>query len=334
MRKLHFVVSLLTMTFVVNIIFASFACAEEVSSSHIKENNFELSFNGEIGVMHPEKSSYLGTQIGAGPNVFNFVEVDDDLDIKATGASLGYTPFIGLKIIGGFEEGRADDNKIFETLDASGDNLIIPGVGVGPSGAGFFLPGPNNQITEGTYQTRFDYHRFTLGLESDIKMSNPSLKVSPSFHIDYSKATTKNLFLGNIPFFIRSFAYDTKTEVKTISPVIGLDLSYRLTPLLEIFGGAKYAYDFNDGKGKDNLTFTGFGTQTANIKSNKNTRSYGLKTGLVLNSDGPATVTFQGNYKNLGNSPVMKIRDGSNVSDFSYKDVDVYSGTVRATFKF
>lgn len=344
MGKLRPVVLLVIISFLMNAaVNISCVYADPIKN---KYKNFELSLGAEIGSFQPEKSSYLGTQIGAGPNVFNFVEVGDNLNFNSAGINFGYQVhknnisnllfrnFIGLKITGGVEQGRADQNKNFGTLDPMGNNLLIPGVGVGPAGAGFLLPGANNQITGARYDAEFDYYKFKLGVESVLKMPNSAIILTPSAGLEYGRTITDNSFAGNIPFFIRSFSYNTKTDVRTISSTIGLDMSYKINSIFDVFGGAKYAYDFNNGEGTDSLSFTGIADQVAKTESDRNTHSYGLKAGVDIDFNSPAIFTIQGNYKRLGNIPVLKVRDGSNISDFSYEDADIFSGTVRATFKF
>lgn len=317
------------------------SAAQEKDSSATQQR-FSLSFEGKTGAFKPAQSSYLGTQIGADPAIFDFVETDDNLDLKAAGTRLSYqlhnTPFFkhftGLKITGGVETGLADQTVRFDTLDPMGNNLIIPGVGVGPDGVGFSLIGPTNQITDARYNTEFDYHKFILEIETELKTENPAFKIAPSFGIEYAKAVTTNSFAGDIPFFLRQFSYNTKTDIETISPTIGLTLSYKLNPIFDVFGSAQYAYNFNRGNGRDSLFFTGRGTQTAIIDNNKSTDSYGLTIGMDINLDAPFILTLQGNYQNLGNVPVINTRDGNGVSDFSYEDSDIYNATIRTTFKF
>lgn len=306
------------------------------------QDKLELSFEGQIGSLQPTESSYLGTQIGAGPNIFNFVQAGNRLDLKSAGLHFGYQVhedpllqyFTGLKITGGFDAGRADQGQAFDTLDPAGNNLLIPGVGVGPNGAGFFLPGPNNQITEGQYDTDFDYFKFMLGVESDFKTNHDALTVTPSFSVGYGKSITRNMFSGNVPFFMRRFSYDTKTEVKTISPTVGLNLAYKVNPVFHVFSGLKYAYDFNSGSGTDSLSFTGFNQQTARLSNDENTPNYGLTMGMNIKLKPNITLTLQGNHQRLGNVPVVNVRDGDNISDFSYEDADIYSGSIRTIFKF
>lgn len=315
--------------------------AQEDSNSS-EEKDFDLSFTGKIGNFKPARSSYLGTQIGAGPNVFDFVKAGGDLDLRTTGLELGYQLhhdefldyFKGLKITGGIESGRAHQNQMFNALDPMGNNLLIPGVGVGPDGAGFFLPGPTNQITGARYNTEFDYHTFSLNFISEWKTSAPALTVKPSIGLRYEKAVTTSSFSGDIPLFFRQFAYNTKTDIESISPLIGLDLSYTLNPIFDIFGGVHYAYNFNKGRGRDSLDFTGIAKQTARIRNNKSTDSYGVTVGTTIDLNMPFLLTVQGDYRQLGNVPVIDTRQGVGVSDFSYEDADIYSASLRASIKF
>lgn len=298
------------------------------------DSNYELSFNGELGYLKPQKSPYLGTQIGAGPNIFNFVEAGDDLRLNAKGVSLKSKSFYGFKIFTHVQNGIANDSQDFPTLDPQGSNLLIPGVGVGPAGAGFSLAGPNNQIIGARYDTEYDFYNVMLGIEKEFQTAIPALNISPSFGVGYSRSTTKNRFEGDIPFFVRHFDYESKTRITTISPTLGINALYTINTRFQFFSGADYAYDLNRGKGVDSLSFTGFADQVANITSDENTHYYGLKSGVTYKPFNFLAITLQGNYKSFGNVPVIKNRNGLNKSNFSYEDADMLSGSVRMTFKF
>jgi len=329
-RTLSFTIFMTALAFILN----------DAKIAHAQ--NLEMSIDGQYGSFKPEASSYLGTQIGAGPNVFNFVEVDDSMKFRASNLGVRYKipkaqiceKFSNLAITAEFEKGRADDNQTFGTLDANGDNLLIPGVGIGPIGSGFFLPGPNNQITEGVYDIKFDYHKIMLGVDAEYKTANPKLKIIPSFGIEYSNTETTNRFDGNIPFFVRRFAYDTSLQTRSISPTLSVKMSYQIAPTLTFFGGAKYAYNFNNGSGEDSLFFTGLGTQTIAMNNHESTDSYGIQAGFDIDLNLPFQLTIEGNYNTIGNVPVMNVRSGSSAASFDYDDAEIFSGTIRLTYKF
>jgi len=332
----------LIVALLLSIIFSYFYTHPALAEETAIPSNLSVSLEGSYGSFQPATASYLGTQIGAGPNIFNFVKIDDRQDFKSTNLNIHYNlpnqnfckSFTDLKLFGGVEKSRADDGRRFNRLDPNGDNLLIPGVGVGPNGVGFLLPGANNQIVNGIYDTEFDYYKVMLGLSAIYKTQNHNLKIIPSIGIDYQHSETKNNFGGNIPFFVRQFSYNTTTKVKTISPTIGVDLSYRINSMISFFSGAQYAYNLNKGRGLDNLSFTGFGTQTAVMRNNKNTNSFGLKAGFDINLKLPVTFSIEGRYQRLGNVPVMNVRDSISISSFSYDDADILSGSLRATYKF
>lgn len=321
------------------------------------ESPLRVSAEGSHGTMKPKRTSYLGTRNGGG-DILDFVQAGGSIVKTAYALSFGYRllgfnlyntpnvynarqifnflyfPFTGIRLVGGVEGGTADEHENFDTLDPMGATLLIPGTGVGANGAGFSLVGPNNQITGAMYESKHKYHNIRIGLEGDVQTSDPALRVTPSIGFEYGRSTTNTMFMGTVPVFARTFAYDTKTEVTTYSPTLGLEIGYRTSPLVEIFGGANYAYNINSGDGTDSLAFTGFADQTAETGSDTNTHSYGAKAGITINPDGPASITFQGNYDKVGNYPVLKPRNGQGLSDFSYEDADVFSATLRATFKF
>jgi opacity protein-like surface antigen len=331
------------LSFLILSIIPSYFWALPISAqTDLSQQNFSVSLERTHGSFEPATTSYLGTQIGAGPNIFNFVELDDKQDFKSTALKLNYhlpetrigKNFKGLKISGAVEKGHSDDDKIFNPLDPNGDNLIIPGVGVGPSGVGFFLPGPNNQITNGIYDAEFDYYKIMLGISSDYQTTCDALTITPSLGVSYEHAKTKNNFSGTIPFFAREFTYNTTTKVKSISPIASLDASYAFNPTISVFGGVHYRYNFNSGSGLDNLSFTGFGTQTAVIDHDRNTDSYGIKAGVNIHFNLPIKLGLEGRYDIIGNVPVINARDGASVSSFSFKDADILSGTIRLSYQF
>lgn len=299
------------------------------------ETGYGFSVQGTLGSIRPTKSPYLGTQVGAGPNIFNFVEAGDDLRLRGKGAVFHFPVCHGANIFGHVQTGHADNDQVFSRLDPGGSILLIPGVGVGPAGAGFSLAGPNNQIKNARYNINHDYYQIMMGVKKQLATGFNSLNITPSFGVGYGRATTENKFSGDIPFFVRSFDYETKTRITTISPTLGLDLLYKLSSQWSVFGGMSYAYDINRGRGRDSLGFTGFSDQVANIKNDENTHSYGVQAGINFKSSMlPIGISFQGGYKNSGNLPVIKNRNGTNRSDFSYEDADVVTGKVRVTFEF
>ncbi len=302
-------------------------------SSFLARAEPEVFIESGYGLFTPEKSSYLGTQIGAGPNVFNYVRTGDDARIFSTSLGVKHAVSDNWSMFGGLERARATAQESFR-LDPNGTNLLIPGVGVGPSGGGFFLPAATNQVTNGHYSSEHDYFKVNYGVERDFKTRFKRLNVKPAIGIEYSQSITSNDFTGDLPLFFRRFAYYTKTKVKTVSPIIGVDMSYRLTPKVKFLGSAQAAYNFNNGSGRDSLRFTGFADQTANMNNNKDTQTYGLKAGFSIQPTPKTEITIQGNYNRIGNVPIMNVRDGASVSDFSYRSADVYTGTIRASYKF
>lgn len=337
-----------------------------VDGTQKAESPLKVSAHGSKGNIIPEKSSYLGTRNGAGPDILNFVTNGSRWASTAVGLSFAYYlfgynmynapnapnvyntyntynvmnflffPFSGLRLIGDVEKGNSKGSETYGNLNPRGANLLIPGVGVGPNGAGFVLPGPNNQITNARYEAEYDWHAFFLGFEADARTSNPRLSVTPRVGVRYRESETRNRFTGDIPVFVRSFDYSTKTEVRSISPTLGLDVGYQVTPHVKVFAGGEFSYDLNKGSGEDSLDFTGFANQTAATKSDRNTHSHSVKAGATFrpNPDFPLDFTVQGEYGSIGNVPVMKVRDGMDVSDFSYEPAREFTGTIRTTFRF
>lgn len=313
------------------VVFIAPSYATDVNSN---KNSVEVSIYGEQGRFKPQTRSYLGTQIGAGPNIFNFVKTDNNMSYKAKGIDLSYPLSHNINIFAGYKSGSANQNQTFDTIDANGDNLLIPGVGVGPVGEGFFLPAADNQITNGYYYATHKQNSFNLGLTSNYNFFKSNFTLSPTFMLEYKTARTDETFAGSIPFFIRDFAYRTKTNVRSISPFLGLNINYDFNSIVSIYGGGQIGLNFNRGTGSDTLAFTGFDDQLAKMKNNRMTNSHMLKTGILINATDRLSLSLEAQYQNIGNVPSVNLRDGTNVSNFDYKNTQIYFGGIRATYKF
>ena len=116
------------------------------SNTLANDKNYLFFLETGIGQYNTPQPSYLGTQIGASPNNFGFVKPEKKSLFYSTKLGLEYSlsKFNDLFLKTSLEYGASNNQDRFSSLDPNGDNLLIPGVGVGASGAGFFLPGPNN----------------------------------------------------------------------------------------------------------------------------------------------------------------------------------------------
>lgn len=314
--------------------------------SVVKKNPFEFSLGPKVGVFSPKSMSYLGTRVGAGPDILDFVRTKNDLGF--IGLSGRFTYELGntyntyntynlfnmfnifniltlpLKIITGFDIAETDLHQSFDQIDANGATLLVPGVGVGPNGAGFTLAGPNNQITGAQYDAEGSFQDFYLGLESRVQTKVPGVSITPSLGMKYGRYSGDYSFQGTIPIFVRDFRYDTEIDVHSFSPTIGVDVNWMPDSRFEFFGGVKYSYDFNTADGTDTLHFTGFNDQKANMSNNDNTHSHSATAGMRINPNGPITFSLEGSYKRFGNIPELNVRDGINESDFELESADMY----------
>lgn len=297
-----------------------------------------LSINVNEGNYRPAKVSYLGTQIGGGPNVFNFVQTGDNQKFVSNGLSIGYQPSVSaLKdyiFSFSFSNFIAYQSENFGTLDPAGGTLLIAGVGVGATGVGFGLPGPNNQITEGAYKSTLDGYDVALGVKRSMALLDDRLTVSPSVGLQYKKLWSQNILSGNIPFFVRQFGYDTKLNIESFSPTLGLDLNYMIDSGISIFGGVQYVYDFNNGKGYDSLAFTGFDTQTLRLSNDKRTDSHKAHLGVSYTFQNSITFSLEGHYQSLGNTPLLDVRTSIAPVRFSYKKSEIYSAGLKLSYRF
>ena len=318
------------------IVFAVISLSQNVRAS----SAWELYADGEVGAVRPAASAYLGTRTG-GQARFRFVTTGDHLDYDAGAVGFRYDLGHGstnkylsdLKLIGRIENGKAHQAEDFPTLTTGGSSLIVPGTGVGSAGVGFeFLA--NNDVTNARFTGEHDYYQVMLGVEKSTNVINPSLTLKPMVGVEYTQSITENSFSGDVPFFVRSFDYDTKTKIHTVSPVMGLEASYDLNKSLSFFTGGHFAIDFNEGNGTDMLKFTGFADQTALMSKYEATPRYDAYAGIKIAPHERVTLSLQGNYKRVGNVPVTNNRDGNTISDIAYEKANFYSGSFRATFKY
>lgn len=305
------------------------------NTANASDSNYTLFLETGIGEYHPSQQTYLGTQIGAGPNNFGFAKPSHDHIYHQTKIGIEYPikSFKNTIFKSSFEYGSSNYKDNLGFLDPGGNNLLIPGVGVGSSGSGFFLPGPNNQISDAVYT--FDYDRYHLETFLEKSFSkNDTFNFKPYLGLSYTEARTKNSFRGNIDFFVREFKYRTDIKIRTVSPIIGFNTDYKIKPRTSLLFGANYAYNFNWGDGTDNLDFTGFGKQTADMDNNDSTHSFSTHLGLNYAINDRFSFGLSTQYQRIGNAPSMKTRDGVSKSDFQYEKADIFAANAVLKYKF
>jgi len=302
------------------------------NSSVFASDQFRFSVQTDKGLLNTPHTSFLGSNI-AGRNKFDLVKANDNSDYLSKEISMLYRPNKGLGFDLGFQDFKAYNHQNYTPISLAGENLLVPGIGVSTATAGFLLPGPNNQITDAFFHTEYEGHAFNIGVHHDYPILS-KLRITPRFHIGYKKATLHQNFGGNVPGFIRRFNYDTKVNVRTWSPSLGIDTRYDLTPSLQFLSGFQYSYDFNSGKGRDSLSFTGVGDQSLGLKNKGETHSYKAHLGLSYALNSRLNVGVNASYQSLGNTPVMDLRTGSKPANFSYKKSDVPQLGLRLSYSF
>ena len=133
---------------------------------------------------------------------------------------------------------------------------------------------------------------------------------------------------------MRQFRYETDIKVRSANPQIGFDTEYKLHPKLRLLSGAYYSYNINWGKGTDKLDFTGFDRQTADMRNNDNTHSYGINLGIEYDLNESLSFGVNSQYHRIGNAPQVPTRNGVSRSDFKYDNGDLFSARAILKYKF
>lgn len=319
--------------------FAFLLCFSPVS---LAQERFVLSVYGENGEYKPKESGFLATRVTLTPGTerFGFAPTDESAEYSGAGVSLLYnlddTPYIGAgsAVFASLDVGNTIDRKQFGVLNPGSLSLLIPGVGVGPNGQGFELPPPNNPTANTFYREDTDHIAFDIGLQKSLRTKNERLNITPFAGVQYRRFKSKTQFFGEVPLFLSRFEYNTDIEVESWSPFIGTQAEYAITPSISLLGSARYLYDFNFGDGRDNLFFTGFGTQSVNMKNDGGSHSAEVQAGISFALSRNSDLSFIANYSSRGNLAIMETRTGTRPSDFEYERGEIVAGQARLTLAF
>jgi len=242
----------------------------------------------------------------------------------------------------GFSYARGDaDQQIGTVSPGAGNSLLIPGPNGGASG--FALPGfPANIVQNARYSADLSTFagRFDLGQKCDY---GGGLRVGGYGSIGYRRTKLREDFSGSVPGFARDFRYGTSVNVDQMETRLGLDfdldLAVRRWLVLQfvtstIFSGfVELGPDLLRGRGTDSLSFTGFPDSSAGLS--KSGAGFGLSAGMGLSTK--LTSGFElgldGRYDRRPGLPVVT-RDGTNPSALELKSADVWTASVRVSFKF
>jgi len=327
------------LTIFVSILFGTIFFCEYSHAQNLKKENFDFQFETGIGVYDAPELSYLGTQIGAGPNNFDFLTSNKNIITNYQNFSVSYLfqNLDALRFNTSVETSQGYRKDTIGNINTD-NNLLIPGVGVGPDAAGFALGGPNADITNARLQSKYKYTAFDLSVSKPIR-SYKKFNFEPNIGLLYKKTKTQNGFKGDIinGFFDADFNYQTNISVETINPYIGIKNSYLISPNLSLLSNIRFFYDLNNGKGYDQLSFRNVATisqQEIKIKNNDQTQSYTVNLGFKYDVTPKLSFGVNTEYQRIGNAPDLNTRDGVGVSDFSYKSVSYYKAGITASYKF
>ena len=319
------------------IFMVAFICFAQ-KSSLAEEDLFKFSINGEYGQYHTPKRSYLGTQDGgAAPVIFNLIRPENDALLRTVqfGFENKFSHKSDITLSTSVGLGRASQSDNIGLIDSNGDTLIIGGTA---SGTSFALPdggiGASNRVSNAKYKFDYQFYEATTQIRKKLRTKNNQLSLVPFAGLSYRYSNIEDRFGGDITDFLARFENNTDIKVQSLSPTIGTSINFALTPSITFLNDIHYAYNLNRGRGADTLEFTGQTTQTEKLKNNNATHSYGVSTGFDFKMNDALSVGIIGKYESLGNAPQMKLRDNLQESDFDYERADIFSGSVKLSFKF
>lgn len=302
-----------------------------------RESNLSVSTYGEIGKFKPSDTSFLGNGTAATPQ-FNLVDTETSAEYHKYGVEFSYDLDHNqyakqiTSLFGSVNIANIIDRQKFGIINTGGSNLLIPGVG---AGTGFELGGfPANSTDNTKYRYKADQSSFDFGLKQTIKKKSSRFSLTPFAGLKYQNFDSNTKFSANVPLFLESFDYNTNIEVNSISPFIGTDFAYAITPTISLIGTFKYLYDINYGQGDDTLNFTAVGTQSANMQNDENTHSAEVQAGLNFQLSQNIDFSVTAKYGRYGNIPVMETRTNMRASDFNYKTGEIITGGARLTVQF
>lgn len=291
------------------------------------------------GILNLPTQSFLGFENAVTLAQTIGVAIGEE-EARTTGASLdGSVFFPGQGIFGsqgfwaafGYLRTTANASGTSQTIDPSGDGLLIPGPLGGASGFALVSAGGLNVVQNATYEVDAEWDSFYA--KGGLPFDCGEVKVTPFVGVAYSEQESMSRFTGSIPGFGRNFAYNTAVYVDTLSGFIGVDLEKDLGRV-SVHGGGLVSIDSNDGKGTDRLSFTGVADSQASLSNDETTYGGRAWAGLTFGNDkSPFKLSIDATYIYQENLPVI-IRDGMNPSRLTYDNGDAVVGSIRTTFRF
>jgi len=289
-----------------------------------------------VGLVSPDKTMSGASVAGSAK-----VDVSNVIPPIRLGAFDALTPKSTYMKIG-FSYAKGDaDQQVGTVSPGAGNRTLIPGPGGGSTG--FSLGGfPANIVQNARYMADLNAFagRLDLGQMCDY---GGGLKVGGYGSVGYRRTNFSESFSGSVPGFAADFRYGTDVNVDQVETRVGLnfdfDLAVKRWLVLQfvtstIFSGfVELGPDLLRGRGTDSLSFTGFPDSSAGLS--KSGAGFGLSAGMGLSTK--LTSGFElgldGRYDRRPGLPVVT-RDGTNPSALELKSADVWTASVRASFKF
>jgi len=240
----------------------------------------------------------------------------------------------------GFSYAKGDaDQQIGTVSPGAGNFTLLPG----PNGGGFSLTGfPANIVQNARYSADLSTFagRFDLGQKCDY---GGGLRVGGYGSVGYRRTELRENFSGSVPGFVADFRYGTSVNVDQMETRLGLDfdfdlavrrwLAFQFATSVILSGFVEVGPDLLSAIGTDSLSFTGQADSSRHIS--KSSAGFGLSAGLGLSTKFTSgfELGLDGRYERRAGLPVVT-RDGTNPSTLELKSADVWTASVRASFKF
>ena len=171
-------------------------------------------------------------------------------------------------LLGGVTHTQLRDNQIFSEIDATG------GLGIqGPNGSssGFFLASnPANIIQNAVYSANLENTGGNIAIGQTATEGGRSVSVFGS--IGFNRLSSKEQFSGEIPGFMRDFAYQTDVDVNQVQLRAGAEMVQAFEQafgMVKVGGRVEIGPDISRGRGDDSLRFTGFPTSSRNLSDSE-----------------------------------------------------------------
>lgn len=295
-----------------------------------------------IGRVSYKIGGVLGTETLAGVRTLNVVKPDEDGTVYGASGSAAYmfplSEFLNAFVAGGYFGSSASIDSTEPDLDPAGDRLLIIGTGDAnsPNGSGFSLNsfGGLNRVTDITSTSHIEWDGAWVKGGLDMPCECLGLSVRPFAGVAYTRSRLEQYQTGNIPGFGRAFRYETHVKTTTVSPLLGVDLSKSVTPLVALNFSALGTVDISDAKGSDTLQFTGFNPQGVALSENETSLGWRFGTGVTLTEPNTnMSLSFSANYQQSKTAAMIE-RTGSTASRIKFDDAGFFTGSANLRLTF